>query len=90
MGNKLERHQHDQRDYRNGRCVASARCDACGKPVGTAYYTDDEVCGGGDGPGFYLCERKRCGEKLRGLTVDERRTVYERTRASFDAASARS
>lgn len=76
----LERYQYNHRDGRSGRYIASAACDCCGKPVGTNYFTDAEVCGGGDGPGFYLCERKHC-EKLRaGKSVGERRALYEQAR----------
>jgi hypothetical protein len=34
--------------------IPTPPCDGCGKTVGTAWFTDDEVCGGSDGPGFYL------------------------------------
>lgn len=54
--------------------------DGCGKPVGTNYFTDDEVCGGGDGPGFYLCAR--CAKSREGMGIEERRAMYERTRRS--------
>ena len=76
----VERYQHDQRGS-GGRYAATATCDGCGKPVGTNYCTDTEVCGNGDGPGFYLCERKRCAKRLEGKSVEERRAQYERTRA---------
>jgi hypothetical protein len=79
---KLERHHHDKRNWSSGQFIKSAACDGCGKPVGTNYFTDDEVCGGGDGPGFYLCERKRCAARREGMSVDERRALYERTRAA--------
>lgn len=71
-----------------GRYATSPRCDCCGKPVGTAYYTDTDVCGGSDGPGFYLCERVRCVAKRDGLSVEERRALYTATRAATRAASA--
>ncbi len=80
----LERHQHQYRG-RAGRFIESQRCDACDKPVGTAYYTDDAVCGSTDGPGFYICERKRCARKLEGLSVDERRAIYVGVRAARSA-----
>jgi hypothetical protein len=80
---RLERFAHDKRD-KAGKFVSSPKCDACGKPVGTNYYTDDEVCSGSDGPGFYLCERKRCGASLEGLDVVSRRSIYEKRRAKND------
>lgn len=67
----LERYQHTERDWGgSGRYIKSAPCDGCGKPVGTNYFTDGEVCGGSDGPGFYLCERKRCITKRSGLSIE--------------------
>ncbi len=78
----LKRYAHETRARGTGRYLASPRCDGCGKPVGTAYYTDDEVCGGSDGPGFYVCERKRCAAKLTGLSVEARRAIYVATRAA--------
>jgi hypothetical protein len=82
MAHKLKRYQHVAKD-RRGKYQASASCDGCGKPVGTNYYTDDEVCGAGDGPGFYLCDRKRCVAK-RDLPVEGRRALYTATRAKTD------
>lgn len=77
----LERHQHDDRDNA-GRFTKTQPCDGCGKPVGTNYFTDDEVCQGGDGPGFFLCERKRCpAVKLQTSDVETRRAHYTATRA---------
>lgn len=67
--------RHDARERRGGRFAPSQACDACGKPCGTEYGTDDEVCAGGDGPGFYLCSRLRCARR-RGGTVEERRAHY--------------
>ena len=71
---KLDRTAHKERE-RNGRYATRELCDGCNKPVGTNYYTDDEVCGGGDGPGFFICERKR-----EGLTVEQRQALYEANR----------
>lgn len=59
-----------------GKFIASPACDCCGKPTGRDYNTDDEVCGSTDGPGFYLCSRKRCGAKTEGLDVEARRALY--------------
>ena len=79
---KLSRYAHEARESRGGRYATSPRCDCCGKPVGTAYYTDTDVCGGSDGPGFYLCERVRCMAKREGLSAEERRALYTATRAA--------
>jgi hypothetical protein len=81
---------HDRRDDATGRYKTSYPCDSCGKPVGTDYLTDDEVCDGSDGPGFFLCERKRC-EKLPGRAsadVEVRRAHYTAGRAAADAKEA--
>jgi hypothetical protein len=82
---KLERHRYNDRELDGGRFVKSPACDGCGKPVGTNYFTDEEVCGGGDGPGFYLCERTRCVKSREGMAVEERRALYERMRAGAAA-----
>jgi len=86
VGNKLERHTHARRD-RRGKYENSPRCDCCGKPVGTAYYTDDDVCGSTDGPGFYICDRKRCADKRAEMSVDERRTLYTSQRKANEVAT---
>lgn len=78
---KLRRHKHEEKD-RSGRYRTSPLCDCCNKPVGTAYFTDEEVCEGTDGPGFYICERKRCEKMREGLSVEERRALYESARAA--------
>jgi hypothetical protein len=71
----------------NGKYVRSSPCDACGKPTNEATRaTDDEVCGGSDGPGFYLCDRKRCQAKVPD-GVEERRAYYTAQRALNDAAA---
>jgi hypothetical protein len=66
---------------RAGKFRPSPRCDGCGKPVGKTYLTDDEVCGLGDGPGFYICTRARCASRLDRLTVEQRREIYTAQRA---------
>ena len=71
--------RREERD-RGARFAKGASCDACGKPVGRDHCTDSEVCGGGDGPGFYLCSRVRCQKALDGLGVEARRVVYTTTR----------
>ena len=80
MSHKIERFAHQEREARSGRYAATTPCDACGKPVGTNYYTDGEVCGNGDGPGFYLCERLRCIARRTDLDVEQRRALYTRMR----------
>lgn len=79
---KPSRPAHDARERTSGRYAKSPPCDGCGKPVGTGYFTDDEVCGGGDGPGFYLCERKRCVTRLQPLGVEDRRRLYTEQRTA--------
>lgn len=74
--------KHNERERRTGRYSATPSCDACGKPVGADYYTDDEVCGGGDGPGFYLCGRAACVRRRDMPSVDQRRALYETQRAA--------
>lgn len=81
---KLERYQYRDRNWKSGKYIKSQLCDGCGKPVGTAYFTDTGVCGNGDGPGFYLCERKRCVKVREGMSVEERRALYERVRRSAE------
>lgn len=79
MTRKLQRYAHTDRDNSSGRYQKSHPCDACGKPVGTNYYTDEEVCGSSDGPGFLLCERVRC-MAARDLPVEARRSLYTKGR----------
>ncbi len=86
MGKRLKRYQHDSRDNRNGQYRKSNPCDACGRSVGTAYYTDEEVCGNTDGPGFFLCDRVRCEKKRDLPDVEARRALYTAQRALNDAA----
>lgn len=82
---KLDRHAHDDRDHRSGKFRKTELCDACGKRVGTAYFTDTDVCGSTDGPGFFLCDRKRCMAKRDGLDEAARRALYTAQRAINDA-----
>lgn len=79
------RPQHQDRNRRTGKYTKSPSCDGCGKPVGTDYFTDDEVCQGSDGPGFFLCDRKECAKSLEGLPVAERRALYRSVRARAQA-----
>lgn len=79
---------HEDRG-RGGRFRKAPACDACGKPTNEAErYTDDEVCQGSDGPGFFLCHRKRC-IAARDLPLKQRRSLYTAMRAANDAAAAR-
>ena len=81
----LHRHGYDERD-RSGRYRRSELCDGCNKPIGTAYFTDADVCGGTDGPGFLVCDRARCGKALDGLSVKERRAHYTAKRSERGAS----
>lgn len=68
---------HEAREIAGGRFVKSATCDGCGKPCGTEPLCDDEaLTDGSDGPGFFLCERKRCRARCNALPVEERRAHY--------------
>jgi hypothetical protein len=75
--------REQSRDFATGRYEKEARCDACGKPCKPDdFCTDDEVCDGGDGPGFHLCHRKRCpSNKMIGWSVERRREFYTAQRA---------
>lgn len=71
----------------DGKYVAAPKCDCCGKATNEAErYTDDEVCAGTDGPGFYLCHRKRCIAKRDLLDLAARTTLYTAQRAANDEA----
>jgi hypothetical protein len=74
---------HNDRDS-SGRFRQTNLCDCCGKPVGTEYVSDDEVCGSSDGPGFFLCQRKRCENSpiRNNPNVEARRTHYTLTRST--------
>lgn len=62
-------------------------CDACGKSVADGEHaTDDEVCGGSDGPGFILCGRRECGSRIGQTSVKARRAIYTRQRAANEEA----
>ena len=73
---------HDPRRDTSGRYAVEQLCDACGKPIHGEHVTDDEVCGNTSGPGFYLCQRDRCGKKLEKMSAPQRRTLYEAQRAA--------
>ncbi len=74
----------------SGRFAKSTLCDCCSKSLGRLddpenHFTDDEVCGSGDGPGFYLCGRKECGKLYDGKSVEERRALFTSGRARNEA-----
>ncbi len=81
---KPRRPRHDLRDDNNQHFAKSPACDACGKPTGTVYYTDTDVCGNTDGPGFFLCDRKRCRSRREGLSVAKRAALYIACRCKTD------
>lgn len=83
---KLKRHNYNERN-RDGRYRKSPKCDGCGKRVGTNYCTDDQVCGSSDGPGFFLCDRLVCIERIGNLSVDERRELYTNQRFINDLSN---
>lgn len=79
----------DQPRGRDGRYGQKTLCDGCGKPVTGEHCTDDEICQGSDGPGFYLCTRKRCqdaipegaSERQAHYTAQRERNVATRSRS---------
>jgi hypothetical protein len=73
---------HTDRELKSGQYRKGPQCDACNKPTGTDYFTDVDVCDGGDGPGFFLCERKRCMARRDALDVEARRALYTAARAA--------
>ena len=74
---------------RRGRFIKVTRCDGCGKPITGQHFTDDRVCQGSDGPGFYLCHRKQCGLRLLKILtergIEALRGHYTATRARNEA-----
>jgi hypothetical protein len=73
--------------WADGRFAKSMLCDFCCKPIGAIHYTDSDVCGDSDDPGFYLCGRKRCEAKREKLSVEERRVAYAEGRARGKGAA---
>jgi hypothetical protein len=78
-----------ERDHFQRWCL----CDACGDGYNAVvkHVTDDEVCGGTDGPGFYLCGEAKCeasdwwdGNGACSLSVEGRRAFYTAQRAEND------
>ncbi len=72
--------KHERRDA-GGRFSTGHLCDFCNKPTGADFETDPDVCGGGDGPGFFLCSRKRCSAKREVFDVEARRRMYAHARS---------
>lgn len=76
----------------DGRYAREQRCDSCGRGIfgaTTEYATDEEVCGNGDGPGFFLCYRRpRCAARYAGLDVEQRRTLFTAQRIANQAFEA--
>lgn len=69
--------KRDEMDRDNsGRYSKGPVCDCCNKPAGLDSMTDGDVCGLTDGPGFVICERKRCAKFWNTHTVEERRAHY--------------
>jgi hypothetical protein len=54
-------------------------CDACGEPIIGEYFTDAQVCGTGDGPGFLLCGDEACVAR-RPKSIRARRQFYAHQR----------
>jgi hypothetical protein len=55
-------------------------CDACGEPIGGEHFTDEQACGTGDGPGFFLCGDEDCVAR-RPKGIRARRQFYAHQRA---------
>lgn len=65
-----------------GRYRIGNPCDCCGRSSGYPHnFTDYDVCGGDDGPGFLLCGRPACGKRYEGKSVEERRAIFTAGRA---------
>lgn len=76
---------------RDGKYAHTVACDGCGKSCGYPNHgTDDEVCQGSDGPGFFLCSREKCAaSEWQDLPPAERLKLYTAQRAKNAAADAR-
>ena len=80
----------DRLRRQGGRFTKHPACDCCGKPC-TEHYSDERVCGAGDGPGFFICGRMTCA-KLATKTFEEGgiealRLLYTKQRNANDAAN---
>lgn len=92
---------HNARRRSNGQYAKWPACDACGKPVNDEerHYTDDTVCQGSDGPGFFLCGRVRCDKRIEKVdagrefndpaAIEARRDLYTRQRKANETAIAK-
>lgn len=79
--------KNDRRD-KSGRYSHARKCDACGRSTYEEdHLTDDEVCEGTDGPGFWLCARPRCNAKYADLPVEERRALFSAQREKNEGAT---
>lgn len=74
--------RHTRRNA-TGQYLAGPPCDGCGAPVGTEPWTDDEICGATDGPGFYLCQRVRCRKRREAMEPEARAAHYRAIRQEF-------
>jgi len=79
----------EQKRDRAGRYARHTRCDGCGLPIRGQYLTDEAVCGGTDGPGFYLCWRVRCSRRRAQLGLAERGAFYAEQRRKNTAEARR-
>ena len=55
--------------------LALSWCDACGEVILDEHHTDDEICGNGDVPGFFL--HSTCGAVCAGRCVEARWEIYQ-------------
>lgn len=78
----------DRRERAHRAWIASTiRCDGCGGVIADGqHYTDDEVCEGGDGPGFYLCGTPACNEQTAGMSANQRHAFYTAIRSAVARA----
>jgi hypothetical protein len=59
------------------------KCDGCGAPIQSDdHATDEDVCGSGDGPGFFLCGSAACGDRYCHMGAEERRAYFTKQRAA--------
>lgn len=64
------------------------RCDNCGGSIEEGRHcTDSEVCGHGDGPGFFLCDRLECVASYASEPPEERRRLFNLGRRANAIAS---
>lgn len=64
-----------------------AKCDGCGEPIAHGeHFTDEAVCGNGDGPGFLLCGSDPCNSSHQHLPVEARRVYFAAQREKNEAS----